>query len=90
MCNTNKFGFPISHRTRQKLHFGFQTGDLVKANVPKGKYAGIWAGRVAVRSSGYFDIKDGTGKRVCQGISHRYMQLLQRNDGWSYEKAKII
>jgi hypothetical protein len=89
MCNTNKFGFPISHRTRQKQFFGFQTGDLVRANVPKGKYAGIWTGRVMVRAKGNFDIKDGVGKRVCQGINHRYMQLLQRNDGWQYEKTKI-
>ncbi|MDA8334784.1 MAG: hypothetical protein M0Z41_07305, partial [Peptococcaceae bacterium] len=48
---------------------GFQTGDLVVADIPKGKYQGRWRGRVAVRKTGYFDIGDGTGKRICQGIS---------------------
>jgi hypothetical protein len=88
MCNTDKYGFPKSHRGRKKNHFGFQTGDLVVANVPKGKYAGRWVGRVAVRSRGYFDIKDGAGKRVCQGISHKYFRVLQRAGGWQYEKKE--
>ncbi len=89
MCNTDKYGFPVSHRARQKMYFGFTTGDLVVAEVPKGKYTGRWVGRVAVRSSGYFDLKDGTGRRVCQGISHKYIRLLQRMDGWQYEKLRI-
>ena len=86
MCNVNKFGFPISHRTRQKQFFCFQTGDLVRADIPKGKYAGSWTSRVAIRSSGYFDLKDGSGKRIGQGISHRHFKLMQHNDGWHYEK----
>lgn len=89
MCNTDKHGFPVSHRPRQKMHFGFMTGDLVVAEVPEGKYAGRWAGRVAVRSSGYFDVKDGAGKRVCQGVSHRHFRLLQRANGWQYEKEGV-
>lgn len=89
MCNTDKYGFPVAHRSRMKIHFGFQTGDLVVAEVPQGKYAGRWVGRVVIRSSGYFDLKDGSGKRVCQGISHKRFRLLQRNDGWQYEKLRI-
>jgi 5-methylcytosine-specific restriction endonuclease McrA len=30
MCGTNKHGFPIRHRARQKRFFGFQTGDMVR------------------------------------------------------------
>lgn len=89
LCNTDKYGFPISHRSGQKQHFGFQTGDIVEANIPKGKYKGRWKGRVAVRSSGYFDIKDSTGKRLCQGVSCKYMKVLQRNNGWQYQKKRI-
>jgi 5-methylcytosine-specific restriction endonuclease McrA len=89
MCNTDKYGFPKSHRTRQKQFFDFQTGDIVAANIPRGKYQGRFVGRVAVRASGYFDIKDGTGKRICQGISWKYMRTLQRNSGWQYEKKGI-
>jgi 5-methylcytosine-specific restriction endonuclease McrA len=84
IANVDKYGFPKSYRVRQKQHFGFQTGDIVKAEVPKGKYAGIWVGRVAVRSTGYFDVKDSTGKRIAQGVSHKYMRVLQRADGWGY------
>ncbi|MDR9785828.1 MAG: RNA-guided endonuclease IscB [Peptococcaceae bacterium MAG4] len=89
MCNTDKYGFPVSHRARQKMRFGFMTGDLVVAEIPKGKYAGRWVGRVAVRSSGYFDVKDGAGRRVCQGVSHRHFRLLQRANGWQYEKEGV-
>ena len=88
MCNTDKFGFPRGHRQRCKKHFGFQTGDIVKAIVPRGKYAGIWMGMVAVRASGFFDIKDKNGKRVCQGIRYKYCKLIQIADGWQYSKTK--
>lgn len=89
MCNTDKYGFPVSHRARQKRYFGFMTGDMVVAEIPGGKYVGRWVGRVAVRANGHFDIKDGTGRRVCQGISYKYIHLLQRSDGWQYEKLRI-
>lgn len=89
MCNTDEHGFPIGHRARRKMYFGFMSGDLVVADIPRGKYAGRWVGRVAVRASGYFDVKDGSGHRVCQGVSYRHMKLLQRADGWYYEKIRI-
>lgn len=90
MCNTDAHGFPISYRRRQKSHRGFRNNDWVSAEVPRGKYAGCWIGRVAVRASGYFDIKDSRGQRICQGVSYRHMRVLQRGDGWQYEKAAII
>lgn len=89
MCNVDKFGFPKSHRRNKKLYIGFQTGDMVKGDIPKEKYAGQYTGRVAVRSTGYFDIKDGTGTRICQGVSYKYLKIIQRTDGWHHEKAKI-
>ncbi|WP_445313771.1 hypothetical protein [Microcoleus vaginatus] len=48
-CGTDKFGFPIPHAPAQKLFMGFQTGDLVKAHVLTGKYAGNYTGRIAIR-----------------------------------------
>ena len=54
--------------------------------MPKGKYAGVWMGKVAVRASGGFDLKDASGNRICQGINYRYCRLIQRTDGWQYEK----
>jgi len=82
--NFDKYGFPRGYLMRKKMVYGFQTGDMVKALVPKGKYKGVYEGAVSVRKSGYFDIKSG-GRRVAQGISHRHCRLLQRFDGYSYE-----
>jgi 5-methylcytosine-specific restriction endonuclease McrA len=78
----NKFGFPRGYLTREKQHFGFQTGDLVRAAVRSGKKAGLYRGRVAVRASGSFNIQAADG--VVQGISHRHCRLVQRSDGYAY------
>ncbi len=88
MCGTNKYGVPIRHRTRQKVHFGFQTGDTVKAVVPRGKYTGTHTGRVLVRASGSFDIS-ADGQRIAQGISYKHCRILQRNGGWQYEQKHV-
>jgi len=84
MARVNRYGFPKGHRQRKKLHYGFQTGDAVKAVVPKGKYKGSYTGVVAVRASGYFDIKDVDGSKLAQGISHKHITLIQRADGYAY------
>jgi hypothetical protein len=87
-CRTNldKYGFPRGYLARQKYFFGFQTGDMVKVEIPKGKYKGIWCGEVACRKSGSFDIKDKEGQRVVQGVNHKYFSVVQRFDGYSYRK----
>jgi hypothetical protein len=78
MCGTNKYGFPIRHRTRQKRVRGFQTGDLVRATVPRGKHQGTHTGRVTVRRSGSFRV----GTR--DGIAHRHCAIVQRADAYEY------
>ena len=81
------FGFPRGFLTRTKAHFGFATGDLVKAVVTTGKKSGSYLGRVAVRSSGSFNIqRPGT---VIQGISHKACHRLQRADGYGYAVETI-
>jgi hypothetical protein len=60
----------------------FQTGDIVKAIVRKGKKIGTYIGRVAVRSSGSFNISTATG--LIQGISHKYCTHIHQKDGYSY------
>jgi hypothetical protein len=50
--------------------------------VAKGKKIGTYVGRVAVRASGYFNIK--TKNRTIQGIIHRYCQRLHAVDGYAY------
>jgi 5-methylcytosine-specific restriction endonuclease McrA len=82
MCRTNKYGFPTRYVPRQKQVKGFQTGDIVKAIVTKGKKVGTYSGRVAVRSTGSFNISTKTG--LIQGISHKYCSPIHHKDGYEY------
>jgi 5-methylcytosine-specific restriction endonuclease McrA len=86
MCGTDEHGFPIRHRKRQKKHYGYQTGDLVRALVPKGIYAGVHVGRVAARATGSFDITTSVGK--AQGILSTYCRPIHQSDGYSYRKGE--
>ena len=88
MCGTDKYGFPKRHRTRQKQFFGFQTGDMVRAVVPKGKKQGVYIGRVLCRKTGSFDIRITTGR--VQGIRYRHCTHLHKSDGYSYEKGEAL
>jgi len=81
---TNSYGFPRLRLPSTKAVHGFQTGDLVRADVPTGTKAGVHIGRVAVRSSGSFNISTTAG--LIQGISHRYCTILQRSDGWGWSR----
>jgi 5-methylcytosine-specific restriction endonuclease McrA len=78
-------GFPRGYLMRQKAIHGFQTGDMVKADVTKGKKSGTYVGRVAVRATGSFNLQIAQG--VIQGISHKDCQLLQRADGYRYSRV---
>lgn len=82
MCRVNKYGFPRTKSKDSNACFGFKTGDIVKAIVTKGKKIGKYKGRVAVRSSGNFNIT--TTESTIQGVNHKYCRLLQKNDGYSY------
>jgi 5-methylcytosine-specific restriction endonuclease McrA len=78
----DKYGFPRGYLTRQKKAKGFQTGDIVRASIAKGKKAGVHIGRVAVRASGSFDIQTRT--TTVQGIGYKNCRLIQRADGYNY------
>ncbi|MDQ2739975.1 MAG: RNA-guided endonuclease IscB [Actinomycetota bacterium] len=82
----DKYGFPTRTFTSAKQHFGFATGDLVRAVVPTGIKAGIHTGRVAVRASGSFNITTDTA--LLQGIHHRHIQLRQRADGYLHQQRE--
>ncbi|MEH2387138.1 MAG: RNA-guided endonuclease IscB [Nostoc sp.] len=83
-CRTDKFGFPSRYVPRFKFVNGFQTGDIVKAIVTKGKKIGEYIGRVAVRTSGSFNISFSLG--LVQGISHKYCKSIHKKDGYEYGK----
>jgi len=82
MCRVDQYGFPRTTAKKQKVVKGFQTGDIVKAVVTKGKKIGTYIGRVAVRASGSFNISTENG--TTQGISWKYCQRLQAGDGYNY------
>ncbi len=77
MCRTDKYGIPTRHVPRQKRWFGFRTGDLVKAVVSGGKYAGTHVGRVTIRSRPSFRLNG-------IDVHPRTLTLIQRTDGYAY------
>jgi 5-methylcytosine-specific restriction endonuclease McrA len=82
ICRTNKFGFPVRHCSRTKFHFGFQTGDIVKAVVKSRKKVGEYVGRIATRATGSFNISTKNG--LVQGISYMACEFIHKKDGYSY------
>ncbi|EDX73244.1 HNH endonuclease domain protein [Coleofasciculus chthonoplastes PCC 7420] len=82
VCRTDKYGFPVRYVPRSKFVHGFQTGDIVKAIVTKGKKIGTYMGRIAVRTTGSFNIATPNG--LVQGISHKYCSRVQGKDGYQY------
>ena len=85
-CRVDKYGFPrTSPKPRSKNFFGFKTGDMVKVVIPWGSKTkvptGTYTGRVAVRSSGYFDVKTGDAKLT---VSHKCCKPIYLMDGYNY------
>jgi len=87
MCRTDKFGFPSRYVPRFKFVKGFQTGDIVKAVVTSGKKIGTYIGRVAVRSTGSFNISAGKG--LIQGVSYKCCQQIHQKDGYNYGFSRL-
>jgi 5-methylcytosine-specific restriction endonuclease McrA len=85
MCQTDKYGFPKLHRQRKKKHFGFQTGDMVRAVFPpdcRSQHRGkVYTGRVTAKSSGSFKMRID-GKDI--SVNHCYCTALHRQEGYQY------
>jgi len=106
MARVDKYGFPLhhqhpekydkkgkrkGHKERKKQCQGFQTGDIVKAIVTKGKKKGVYKGRVSIKHDGNFTIKDTYTNQTIEGISYRYCTILQKDDGWRYnQKTRTV
>ncbi|HEY9623688.1 MAG TPA: RNA-guided endonuclease IscB [Crinalium sp.] len=80
MCGTDRYGFPIRHHTKRKVWYGFQTGDLVVAKVPSGKFAGRWTGRISVRSRPSFKLVSTQSFDV----HPKYLEVIHRADDYNY------
>ncbi|MCY0884561.1 MAG: RNA-guided endonuclease IscB, partial [Firmicutes bacterium] len=76
-CGTNQYGFPIRHAPAAKSYMGFRTGDVVRACIPRGKYAGTHIGRLVIRHRPSFRINGFD-------VHPKYVQRLQRDDGYAY------
>jgi 5-methylcytosine-specific restriction endonuclease McrA len=85
MCLMDTYGFPRTKAKQRSRVHGFRTGDMVRAVVPVGKKVGTYVGRVAVRTSGSFNVTTNAG--TIQGIAARYCQTFQQRDGYSYTKG---
>jgi len=79
----DRYGFPIGHKAGAKSFWGFQTGDRVRAVIVKGKHAGTWIGRIAIRFRPSFVLHSSVGDRSLE-VHPKYLTLLQRNDGYVY------
>ncbi len=80
-CRPNKFGFPKSHAPKAKFFRGFQTGDLVSASVPKGKFAGEYVGRIAIRFRPSFVLQLPDKKF---DVHPKYLTQIHLLDGYNY------
>lgn len=74
------------HKPRKRRILGFVTGDIVLAEVPKGRHAGVHLGRVSVRSRGSFLLTTPSGG--IDGISYKHCRILQHGTGWTWTTEK--
>ncbi len=86
MCRTNEHGFPDKAAKATSSVGGFRTGDMVRALVPSGKKAGTYIGRIAIRVTGWCNIKTKQG--TIQGVHYRDCRSLSHGDGYSYSKGE--
>lgn len=81
MCRTDKFGFPVAHRTKSRSFLGFRTGDIVKAKIPRGKFKGKVTGRITIRQRPSFTMNGSY-------VHPKYLTVLHRADGYEYSYKK--
>jgi len=76
-CLTDAFGFPKAHAKRARTFQGWQSGDVARAVIPKGKYAGIVIGKVAIRHRPSFMIG-----RI--DVHPKHLTRVHRSDAYEY------
>jgi len=82
-CRNDKFGFPKSHAPSEKFFQGFQTGDICKAVIPKGKHKGVYVGRIAIRFRPSFRMS--TEKKKPFDVHPKHLKTIHRADGYEYQ-----
>ncbi|NEO66800.1 MAG: HNH endonuclease, partial [Moorea sp. SIO4G2] len=64
-----------------KFFKGFQTGDIVKADIKKGKYAGQYTGRIAIRYRPSF-VLQASDRKI--DVHPKYLKTIFKADGYEY------
>jgi 5-methylcytosine-specific restriction endonuclease McrA len=80
-CRPDKYGFPARHAPKAKFFMDFTTGDMVKADIPSGKYAGKYTGRIAIRFRPSFMLLL-PDKRF--DVHPKYLTTVHKADGYEY------
>ncbi|WP_236601075.1 hypothetical protein [Ktedonobacter sp. SOSP1-85] len=83
MVNVDEQGFQVGRAKGPSRVQGFCTGDPVRARVTRGKKVGVYVGRVAIKSDGYFKLT-GRPFGMVEGIHARYCTPLHQKDGYAY------
>ena len=82
--NINACGVIITkYRNRSKSYKGFVSGDIVKADIPRGKYAGRYTGRITIRHTGTFSLKTTDGAKI--DVNCKHLAVIQKADGYNYK-----
>ncbi len=81
-CQTDKYGYPQKHRPLRPIH-GYQTGDVVQVDIPKGKNKGQWTARLCPYSNGDCEIYPKGRKRLGTKLSY-ITKFVHRKDGYKY------
>ncbi|MBD2361857.1 HNH endonuclease [Anabaena minutissima FACHB-250] len=81
-CRPDKFGFPKAHAPSLKYFQGFITGDIVKAHIPTGKFAGTYTGRIAIRFRPSFVLHTSEKKF---DVHPKYLKTIHKADGYEYK-----
>jgi len=75
-------GFPSDIVLDRKLFLAFSPGDIIRAILPTGKFAGTHVGRLTVRATGVFEMVTQLGK--VSPVRAKYCLGVHRVDGYSY------
>ncbi|WP_017663324.1 RNA-guided endonuclease IscB [Baaleninema simplex] len=84
-CRPDRYGFPRAVAPKAKSFQGFQTGDIVKATIPQGKFAGNYTGRIAIRFRPSFRLNAGVKPF---DVHPKYLTTVQKSDGYEYRFSK--
>ncbi|WP_340095940.1 hypothetical protein [Nostoc punctiforme] len=65
-----------------KYFQGFTTGNIVKAHIPTGKFAGIYTGRIAIKFRPSFVLHT---LEQNFGVHPKYLKTIHKADGYEYK-----